>query len=195
MLTYTVTSRDLAEGDIYAIEPVESLREFLKPHSSLCIVKAPYDGTITELPRIMGKDRNGDPVKIYLGNASENDQGYIKCRLDKSLLSPYLYISWKQRGVHTFRLFQRRETVAEFPDFESALAAYFPEGFIPEKSYRRNHSVFELMCRSFCRRQELKKIVTLLARRCEQMRDMESERTGKFIDSPRGMLDERRVLG
>ena len=195
MLTYTVTSRDLAEEDIYAIEPVESLRKFLKPHESLSIVKTPCEGCIPEMTRVMGKNRNGDPVRIYLGNSSEDNQGYIKCRLDKSLLSPYLYISWKQRGFHTFRLFERRKMIAEFPDFESALAAYFPEGFIPEKSYRRNHSVFELMCRSFCRRQELKKIVTLLARRCEQMRDMESERTGKFIDSPRGMLDERRVLG
>ncbi len=173
MLTYTVTSRDLAEGDIYAIEPVASLREFLKPHRSLCIVKTPCDGTVPEMTRVMGKDRRGDPVKVYLGNAPENDQGYIKSRLDMNLRSSYLYISWKQRGCHTFRLFRCRELVAEFPDFESALAAYFPDGFTPEKSYRRNHSVFERMCRSFCRRRELRNIVTLLARRCEQTRGME----------------------
>ena len=77
MLTYTVTSSDLAEADIYAIEPVASLREFLKPHQSLCIVKTPCDGCIPEMTRVMGKDRRGDPVKIYLGNASENDQGYL----------------------------------------------------------------------------------------------------------------------
>jgi len=186
MLTYTVTSSDLAERDIYAIEPVVSLREFLKPHSSLCIVKTPCEGCIPEMTRVMGRDRRGDPVKIYLANSSESDQGYIKCRLDKSLLSPYLYISWKQRGRHMFRLFEHRKMIAAFPDFESALAAYFPGGFIPEKSYRRNHTVFELMCRSFCRRRELRNIVTLLARRCEQRRDMENEWTGNFIDSPQG---------
>ena len=186
MLTYTVTSSDLAERDIYAIEPVASLREFLKPHKSLCIVKTPYEGSITEMTRVMGKNNSGDPVRIYLENASENDQGYIKSRLDMKLLSPYLFISWKQRGVHTFRLFERREVIAEFPDFDSALAAYFPEGFIPERSYRRNHTVFELMCRAFCRRRALKEIVTLLARRCERKRGMENEKTGKTIGPPKG---------
>lgn len=163
MLTYTVTSRDLAEEDIYAIEPVESLRDFLKPHSSLCIVKAPYDGSITELPRIMGKNRNGDPVRVYLGNSSEDNQGYIKCRLDKSLLSPYLFISWKQRGFHTFRLFERRKMIAEFPDFESALAAYFPKGFIPERCYRRKHTVFQLWCMTLRRRKLFENLVSTLA--------------------------------
>lgn len=186
MLTYTVTSSDLAEADIYAIEPVESLRIFLRPHESLCIVKTPCDGCIPEMTRVIGKDRNGNSAKIYLENASGNDQGYTKCRLDKYLLSPYLYISWKQRGFHTFRLFQRRKMIAAFPDFESALAAYFPGGFIPKKSYRRNHTVFELMCRSFCRRRELRNIVTLLARRCEQVRDLGSERTGQITELPQG---------
>ena len=178
MLTYTVTSRDLAEGDIYAIEPVTSLREFLKPHQSLCIVKTPCEGCIPEMTRVMGKDRCGDPVKIYLGNASQNNQGYIKSRLDMNLRSPYLYISWKQRGCHTFRLFECRKMIAEFPDFDSALAAYFPGGFFPEKSYRRNHTVFELMCRSFCRRRELRNIVTLLARRCEERKKSGREDSG-----------------
>ena len=182
MFTYTVTSRDLAEGDIYAIEPVESLREFLKPHLSLCIVKTPCEGCIPEMTRIMGKNRNGDPVRIYLGNSSEDNQGYIKCRLDKSLLSPYLYISWKQRGFHTFRLFERRKMIAEFPDFESALAAYFPEGFIPERCYRRNHTVFELMCRALRRKGYFRDIITILDRwyerrseRTEERREQETE--------------------
>lgn len=186
MLTYTVNSRDLAEADIYAIEPVGSLREFVKPHESLCIVKMPCEGTIPEMTRVMGKDRSGNPVKIYLGNASENDLGHFKGQLDMRLFSPYLFVSWKQRGCHTFRIFERREVVAAFPDFESALAAYFPEGFIPEKSYRRNHTVFELMCRSFCRGRALKDLVTLLARRYEQKRDTGSETTGNIIDPPRG---------
>ena len=170
MLTCTVTSGDLAEEDIYAIGPVGSLREFLKPHSSLCIVKTPYDGAIMELPRTMGKDRKGAPVRLYLGNAPENDQGFIKCRLDKSLLSPYLYISWKQRGFHTFRLFERRKMIAEFPDFESALAAYFPEGFIPEKCYRRKHTVFQLWCMTLRRRKLFEDLVSALAGSCARRR-------------------------
>jgi hypothetical protein len=165
MLTYSVTSNQLSEEDIYAIGPVVSLREFLKPHGSLCIVKAPYHGSIVEMVRVMGRDRNGDPAKIYLENASENDQGYIKSKLDKDLLSPYLYISWKQRGYHTFRLFERRKMIAEFPDFDSALAACFPDGFIPEKSYRRAHTVFQLWCKVLRRRKLFEDLVSVLAKR------------------------------
>ena len=166
MLTYTVTSRDLAEEDIYAIEPVESLRKFLKPHESLCIVKMPCEGCIPEMARVMGKDRNGDPVKVYLGNASENDQGHIKSRLDMNLRSPYLYISWKQRGCHTFRLFRCRELVAEFPNFEAALAAYFPDGFTPKKSYRRKHTVFQLWGMTLRRRKLFEDLISALAGSC-----------------------------
>ncbi len=173
MLTYTVTSNQLAEEDIYAINPVVSLREFLTQHESLCIVKAPYEGSIVEMTRIVGKDRNGNPVKIYLGNASENDQGYIKCRLDKYLMSPYLYIAWKQRGCHTFRLFERRKMIAEFPDFDSALTAYFPDGFIPEKSYRRAHTVFQLWCKVLHRRKLFEDLVTVLARSTAHRREEE----------------------
>ena len=173
MLTYSVTSNQLAEEDIYAIEPVKSLREFLTLHESLCIVKAPYEGSIVEMTRIVGKDRNGNPVKIYLGNASENDQGYIKCRLDKYLMSPYLYIAWKQRGCHTFRLFERRKMIAEFPDFDSALTAYFPDGFIPEKSYRRAHTVFQLWCKVLHRRKLFEDLVTVLARSTAHCREEE----------------------
>ena len=183
MLTYTVTSRDLAEEDIYAIEPVESLRKFLKPHESLSIVKTPCEGCIPEMTRVMGKNRNGDPVRIYLGNSSEDNQGYIKCRLDKSLLSPYLYISWKQRGFHTFRLFERRKMIAEFPDFESALAAYFPEGFIPERCYRRNHTVFELMCRALRRKGYFRDIITILDRWYERRSERTEERRAQETEA------------
>ena len=81
MLTYTVTSRDLAEGDIYAIEPVASLREFLKPHRSLCIVKTPCDGTVPEMTRVMGKDRRGDPVGGNGQRASRPEREEVLRRL------------------------------------------------------------------------------------------------------------------
>ena len=168
MLKYTVRSNDLAEADIYEITPVASLHEFLIPQKSLCIVKTPYEGSIVEMPRITGKDGNGNPVKFYIGIASTNDQGYFKGQLDKMLFSPYLFVSWKQCGHHTFKLFECRKLVAEFPDFESALAAYFPDGFTPEKLYRRKHTVFQLMCMKKKKKKSFKDIVTIIDRWCDK---------------------------
>ena len=102
MLAYTVSSSQLAEADIYEIKEVSSLEEFLKEHSSLCIVKAPFEGTRPEMTRIEGKNRFGEPVRIYLECCSK-DLGYIKSKLDKTLYSPFLFISWKQKGFHTFK--------------------------------------------------------------------------------------------
>ena len=161
MLTYTVSSNQLAETDIYEIKEVSSLAEFLKEHSSLCIVKAPFEGTRPEMLRVEGRNRFGEPMCIYL-ECCFKYLGYIKGKLDQTLLSPYLFISWKQKGFHTFKLVKERQTLAEFPDFQSALDAYFPDGFIPEKSYRRNRTVFELWCRSIRRRALLTELVSIL---------------------------------
>ena len=169
MLTYTVSSSQLAERDIYEIKEVSSLAEFLKPENSLCIVKAPFEGTRPEMIRIDGKDKNGEPMRIYLDNCSRN-LGYLKSKLDRTLYSPFLFISWKQKGFHTFKLVKERQTLAEFPDFQSALEVYFPDGFIPEHSYRRNRTVFELWCRSIRRRNLLVDLVTVLGRNIAKMK-------------------------
>ena len=169
MLTYTVSSSQLAERDIYEIKEVSSLAEFLKPENSLCIVKAPFEGTRPEMIRIDGKDKNGEPMRIYLDNCSRN-LGYLKSKLDRTLYSPFLFISWKQKGFHTFKLVKERQTLAEFPDFQSALEVYFPDGFIPEPSYRRNRTVFELWCRSIRRRKLLVDLVTVLGRNIAKMK-------------------------
>ena len=167
MLTYTVTSNDLAEADIYDIQPVSSLSEFLKPHSSLCIVKAPYEGSVVEMTRITGRNRLGEPMKVYLDSCSESDQGWLKCKLDRTLHSSFLFISWKQKGCHVFKMIKERRTVAEFPNLETALDAYFPDGFVPERSYRRAHTVFELMCKTMRRRALLRDLDTLLRNRMQ----------------------------
>lgn len=173
MLTFTVTSNDLAERDIYEITPVSSLNEFLKPHHSLCIVKAPYEGTIVEMTRLMGHDRHGEPMRVYADSCSERDQGYLKGRLDRHLLSSFLFISWRAKGFHTFRLVEQRKTLAEFPDFASALEAYFPAGFIPEKCYKRKCTVFALMCQAMRRRTYLREIDTILRKWLEKKRERE----------------------
>ncbi len=168
MLTYTVCSNQLAEEDIYAISPVSSLAEFLKPHRSLCIVGTPYQGSIPEMIRVTGKTRGGEAARVYIASSREDAQGYVKCRLDKTLKSPFLFAAWKKRGCHTFRLVEARRTLAEFSDLDAALAAYLPAGFVPEKSYWRKHTVFELMCMAAARRARFRDLVTVLARWLEK---------------------------
>ena len=116
------------------------------------------------MTRIEGKNRFGEPVKVYLGSCSERDQGYLKSKLDRTLHSAYLFIAWKQKGHHTFKLVKEGMILAEFPDFQTALDAYLDEGFAPEKSYRRAYSCFSLMCKSLRRRALFSQLVTLLDR-------------------------------
>ena len=115
------------------------------------------------MTRIEGKNRFGEPVRIYLECCSK-DLGYIKSKLDRTLYSPFLFISWKQKGFHTFKLVKEGMTLAEFPDFQTALDTYLDEGFAPEKSFRRAHSCFSLMCKSLRRRALFSQLVTLLDR-------------------------------
>ena len=170
-MKFTVTSDQLAEEDIYTISPVSSLAEFLHPRRSLCVVKAPYDGKIPEMLRVEGADRNGNPVTLYVGESPEYDQGYVKCQLDKYLHSSFLFMPWKMRGCHIFRLIENGAVKAEFPALEPALAAYLPDGFTPERYYRRKHSVFVLMLLALQRKKLFTDLVTLLARRTEKRRN------------------------
>jgi len=171
VLKFTVTSDQLAEEDIYAIQPISSLAEFLHPRRSLCIVKAPYGGKIPEMLRVEGTDRNGKTVTLYVGESPEYDHGYVKCQLDKYLHSSFLFIPWKKRGCHIFRLIEERGVKAEFPALAPALAAYLPDGFTPERFFRRKHSVFVLMLLAHQRRKLFTDLVTLLARWTDRRRN------------------------
>jgi len=74
------------------------------------------------------------------------------------------------KSCHTFKLVKERQTLAEFPDFQTALDAYFPDGFIPENSFRRNRTVFELWCRSIKRHNLFVDLLTVLDRKIAKMK-------------------------
>lgn len=136
--------------ELYDIHEVNSLAEFLLPGQSLCIIHNPKwrefkerenveaarvggTGGRVRLITVQGHNRQGLPDEVLLGICRPDDQGYYRQKLDKNLKSPFLFASWK-RGNHEFRLIQERQTTARFPDIEAALAAYLPDGFIPECS-------------------------------------------------------------
>ena len=127
---------------IYDIREVKLLTEFLLPGHSLCIIHRPewrefrerehIDGRV-RLVTVRGHNHHDEPDELLLGICGPEDQGYYRHKLDQNLQSPFLFAAWK-RGVHEFRLIQERLTTACFSDIESALAAYFPDGFIAECS-------------------------------------------------------------
>lgn len=166
MVHFTFHSNQLAEKDIFAINKMDSLSEFLEEEYSLTVVHAPQfcAGTGLELIRVTGKNDRGEPDKLWVGKCGNGrDQGYVRCKLDKILLSPFLFASWKKSKKHEFKLVQQHKVLAQFENFDDALRAYLPDGFTPEFSYQRNKSLIYLMCLAQQRRKNLKGLATLLA--------------------------------
>ena len=150
MATYTEDIDLDSLRQIYDIREVNSLAEFLLPGQSLCIIHNPKwrefqereyvdaarvggTGGRVRLITVQGHNRQGLPDKVLLGICGPDDQGYYRQKLDKNLKSSFLFATWK-RGRHEFRLVRGRQAITFFPMFDDALAAYFPDGFIPEYS-------------------------------------------------------------
>ena len=171
---------ELTEDDIYDIKPLESMNDLLVPETSLCIVKSPcWDETIcwrhdywTQF-HVRGISNLGAEVRLEVYQGHIHDLGRYKGRLDEVLLSAFLFVSWRKRWGHTFRMFQQHELIAEFPDLDSAMAAYMPDGFTPKKLYRLAHTPSELWRRSRRRRDIMLRLLWLLHQRVEQL-SMES---------------------
>lgn len=134
----------------YDIHEVKSLAGFLQPEHSLCLVHCPEwrefkkreyvdvsrvggTGGRMRLIAVRGHDRQGLPDEVLAGICGPNDQGYYRQKLDNDLKSSFLFATWK-RDRHEFRLVRDRQVITFFPTFDDALAAYFPDGFIPEHS-------------------------------------------------------------
>ena len=66
-------------------------------------------------------------------------------------------------------MFQQHELIAEFPDLDSAMAAYLPDGFTPQKQYHLAHTPSELWRRSRRRRDNLLYLLDLLHWHMEQL--------------------------
>ena len=150
--------------ELYDIHEVRLIADFLLPGHSLCIIHNPGwrefkeredvdaariggTGGRVRLITVQGHNHHGEPDELLLGICGPDDQGYYRNKLDKNLKSPFLFAAWK-RGAHGFRLIQGQQTTACFPDIEAALAAYLPDGFIPECSLEEkaldNKGIFDL---------------------------------------------------
>ena len=166
----------LPEQDVYDIRPLESMNDLLVPEQSLCIVHNPYwikrrriynwDG---DYSFARGVSNSGAKVEIEIYQSYLLDLGRYKCRLDKHLLSAFLFVSWRKHLGHTFRMFQQHELIAEFPDMESAMAAYMPDGFIPRLYYCPADTLKHLYFRSLKHRRAMFSLLRLLHQHVEQL--------------------------
>lgn len=168
----------LTEEDIYDIKPLDSMNDLLVPETSLCIVHIPCWGKeICGMHdhwnefHIRGFSNSGAKARLEIYRGHIHDLGRYKGRLDEVLLSAFLFVSWRKRWGHTFRMFQQHELIAEFPDLDSAMDAYMPEGFTPQKLYRLAYSPSELWRRSRRRRDIMLRLLWLLHQRVEQLSD------------------------
>ena len=150
MATFLGETDESVFRELYDIRKLNSLAEFLLPEHSLCLVHCPEwrkfkereyveaarvggTGGRVRLITVQGHNRQGLPDKVLLGICGPEDQGYYRRKLDKNLKSSFLFATWKHEA-HGFRLIRDRQTITFFPTFDDALAAYFPDGFIPEYS-------------------------------------------------------------
>ena len=170
---------NLPDGDVFEITPLRSMNDLLVPGTSLCIAHKPcWDETgstilcgwdWTEKSYVKGISSAGEKEKLVVFRGHINDLGRYKGRLDEHLLSAFLFVSWRKRIGYTFRMFQRHERIAEFPDLESAMAAYMPDGFTPQLYYRFAHTVQQLHFCSLMRRRTMFSLLRLLYQRVEQL--------------------------
>ena len=190
---------ELTEDDIYDITPLESMGDLLNPATSLCIVHNPcwnergYSWMRDHWNEfhIRGISNLGAEVRLEVYQGHIHDLGRYKSRLDKHLLSAFLFVSWQKRGGHTFKMVQQRELIAEFPDFDSAMVAYMPEGFTPRNINRVAHSASGLFRRYLRRRELLFTLLSLLRRR---QRQLEQFSAGNASSSFRNSLKSHQTL-
>ena len=133
----------LPEQDVYDIKPLVSMNNLLVPEHSLCIVHNPCGGKTRRIydwhgdySFVRGVSNSGAKEELDIYTSYLPDLGRYKCKLDKHLFSAFLFVSWRKNLGHTFRMFQQHKLIAEFPDLRSAMAAYMPEDFTPQKHYR-----------------------------------------------------------
>ena len=170
---------NLTDEDVYDITPLESMIDLLSPETSLCIVHNPcwnergYSWIHDHWNEfhIRGISNLGAEVRLEVYQGHIHDLGRYKSRLDKHLLSAFLFVSWRKRGGHTFKMVQQRELIAEFPDFDSAMAAYMPDGFTPCSVYRVAQSPSGLFRRYLRRRDLLFSLLFLLRQRQRHLAD------------------------
>ncbi len=142
---------DLPDEEVFEITPLDSMDALLIPETSLCVFHKPIwdkngagNCSLSEASRVIGISKFGEREMLYVQRGYNHDLGRHKSKLDKHLLSAYLFISWRKRWGHTFKMFQQHELIAEFPDFDSAIAAYMPDDFTRLHYYRFAHTIREL---------------------------------------------------
>ena len=145
---------DLPDENVFEITPLESMDDLLIPKTQLCVFYEPiwnengaWYGFPSMVDRVIGISKSGEKEMLYVTRSIVGDLGWHKSQLDKRLLSAYLFISWRKRWGHTFKMFQQHELIAEFPDFDSAIAAYMPDGFTPRNYYRYTTSRYRYKMR------------------------------------------------
>jgi hypothetical protein len=122
---------------------------------------------------------NGDGIRSYLYYALNpaEAQSATKNALDRSIEGKYLFSSWKQDGIRTFRIIRKGKELARYPTLEEGLADLIPGNFEPCAELRRKLSVMSIMLLQAQRMQQRRelygKLVMVLGKALERTADKE----------------------
>ena len=113
---------------IYMVQPQEALLTRFRHSEGACLIVDPVWKGVPEvkLYQLDGMDRYGNRAKLQFAENRNGSPGFAKAQLDKTLASPFLFLSERRP-----RIIREKQVIARFPDCAAAIEFYLPQGFLP----------------------------------------------------------------
>ena len=174
---------------IYMVQPQETLLTRFRHSEGACLIVDPVWKGVPEvkLYQLDGMDRDGNRTKLLFAENRNGNPGFAKARLDKTLASPYLFLSGRRP-----RIIREKQVIADLPDRAAALDAYLPRGFLPvvtrrEQAQRR---VLDVLKRNLDRRRDREVDAEIVRLECAVVPDWrvwreegDPERMSRMLDA------------
>jgi hypothetical protein len=139
--------------DLYMVRPQHELLARFRDSEGVCLIAAPVWKGVPEvkLYQLDGMDRKGGRTKLLFAENRNGSPGFAKAQLDKTLASPFLFLSERRP-----RIVRERQVIATFPSCAEALDAYLPQGFLPVVTRRGQalEAVLEALKKDLDRRRD-----------------------------------------
>ena len=175
--------------DLCMVREQNALLERFKNSEGACLIAAPVWKGVprVKLYKLAGLDRRGRRTELLFAENRNGSPGFAKAELDKSLASPYLFLSRRRP-----RIVREGETLVRPRDWEAALDAYLPQGFLSvvtrkEQAQRR---VLDVLKKHLDRRKDREIDAAIRALECAVIPDRrmwrdegDPERMSRMLDA------------
>ena len=171
------------------VQEQSALLERFENSEGACLIAAPVWKLVPQvkLYKLEGMDRRGRRVELLFAENRNGSPGFAKAQLDKTLASPYLFLSRRRP-----RIAREGETLVRPRDWESALDAYLPQGFLPivTKREQAQRRVLDVLKKHLDRRKDLEIDAAIRALECAVIPDRrmwreegDPERMSRMLDA------------